>query len=114
MIRIFPDCWIRSWGLRVVKTTNLCCYLETFRPNHIEPFAEPVDFYKNIRAETAEEISNVESVLSTMNELMKTPTLVGGAVMPDACPTGDGQIPVGGVAVAKNAIHKELKHLNGV
>jgi hypothetical protein len=26
--------------------------------------------------------------------------------MPDACPTGpEGQIPVGGVVVAKNAIH---------
>ena len=33
---------------------------------------------------------------------MKTPTLVGGAVMPDACPTGrEGLIPVGGVVVAK-------------
>ena len=37
---------------------------------------------------------------------MKTPTLIDGAVMPDACPTGpEGTIPVGGVAVAKNAIH---------
>jgi hypothetical protein len=37
-----------------------------------------------------------------MNVLMKTPTLVGGAIMPDACPTGpEGQIPVGGVVVAK-------------
>lgn len=37
-----------------------------------------------------------------MDELMKTPTIVDGAVMPDACPTGGiGQIPVGGVAVTK-------------
>jgi len=37
---------------------------------------------------------------------MKTPTLVNGVVMPDACPTGGtGTIPVGGVVVAKNAIH---------
>jgi RNA-splicing ligase RtcB len=41
-----------------------------------------------------------------MNTLMKTPTLVDGAVMPDACPAGpEGTIPVGGVVVAKNAIH---------
>lgn len=50
----------------------------------------------------------MESVLSTMTELMKTPTLVSGAVMPDACPTGDGQIPVGGVVIAKNAIHPSM------
>ena len=82
--------------------------MELVRPRYIQPHAEPVDFYKNIRPETEEEISNVESVLSTMTELMKTPTLVGGAVMPDACPTGDGQIPVGGVVIAKNAIHPSM------
>ena len=43
-----------------------------------------------------------------MHDLMKTPTLVGGAIMPDACPTGAGQIPVGGIAVAKNAIHPSM------
>ena len=36
---------------------------------------------------------------------MKTPTLIAGAVMPDACPTGEASIPVGGVVVADNAIH---------
>ena len=45
-------------------------------------------------------------MVATMNELMKTPTIVDGAIMPDACPTGGkGTIPVGGVVVAKNAIH---------
>ena len=86
----------------------LFVYLETFRPKYIEPFSEPVSFYQNIKAETEEEILNVESVLSTMRELMITPTLVGGAVMPDACPTGPGQIPVGGVVIAKNAIHPSM------
>jgi RNA-splicing ligase RtcB len=28
--------------------------------------------------------------------------------MPDACPTGEGQIPVGGVVVARNAIHPSM------
>ena len=46
------------------------------------------------------------SVQETMDELLKTPTITQACVMPDACPTGEkGQIPVGGVAIAKNAIH---------
>lgn len=80
---------------------SLRSYAESIRPKLMEPHAEPVDFYKNIRAETEEEILNVENVLSTMKGLMKTPTLIGGAVMPDACPTGDRQIHVGGIVIAK-------------
>jgi len=84
-------------------------YLDSASPTIIEPHSKPVDFHKNIRAESAEELANLESVLSSMEELMKTPTLVGGAVMHDACPTGAiGQIPVGGIAVAKNAIHPAM------
>src|SRR5690606_2441328 len=46
------------------------------------------------------------SVVNSMYTLMKTPTIVNGAIMPDACPTGsNGTIPVGGVIAAKNAIH---------
>ena len=88
---------------------DLVAYLETVSPTIIEPRKKPIDFYKNIRAEDEEEITNVESVISTMNELMKTPTIEKGAVMPDACPTGEiGQIPVGGVVAAKNAIHPAM------
>lgn len=87
---------------------KLIDYLESARPKYIEPYSEPISFFQNIKAESEEEIENVENVLSTMNDLMKTPTLVGGAVMPDACPTGDGQIPVGGVVIAKNAIHPSM------
>jgi hypothetical protein len=38
---------------------------------------------------------------------MRVPTIVAGAVMPDACPAGaaPGTIPVGGVIAAKDAIH---------
>jgi RNA-splicing ligase RtcB len=75
----------------------------------IEPFENPINFIKNIVAETEDEISNIDSVFETMNVLMKTPTVVNGAVMPDACPTGEiGQIPVGGVVVTKNAIHPSM------
>jgi hypothetical protein len=49
-----------------------------------------------------------------MKELMKTPTSVGGALMPDACPTGVGQIPVGGVAIAikrNSSINAQCRYL---
>jgi tRNA-splicing ligase RtcB (3'-phosphate/5'-hydroxy nucleic acid ligase) len=87
---------------------SLKAYLETVAPKDIEPYAEPIDFYKNIRAETEEEKDNVERVFAAMEGLMRTPTLIGGAVMPDACPTGEGQIPVGGIVIAKNAIHPSM------
>lgn len=82
-------------------------YLERFRlPDPIPLKLVPTDFAINIKAESDLEIENVEKVIGSMNELMKTPTMVGGSIMPDACPTGPiGLIPVGGVAVAKNAIH---------
>lgn len=88
---------------------KLRTYLDDLQPQIIEPRKVPLDYFKNIRAETEEEQSNVDSVLATMHELMKTPTIVKGAVMPDACPTGAlGQIPVGGVVAAKNAIHPAM------
>jgi RNA-splicing ligase RtcB len=85
-------------------------YLHTFdEPEKIEPHAEPIAFHKNIKAESVNETANVESVFNTMKVLMKTPTVINGCIMPDACPTGeDGQIPVGGVVVAKNAIHPSM------
>lgn len=63
--------------------------------------------HMNIRAEEPEEADNVAAVERHMAELMRVPTIVAGAVMPDACPSGaaPGTIPVGGVVAAKNAIH---------
>jgi len=82
-------------------------YLVQFKQPELIPLhAEAKDFVINIRAEHESENDNVEKVIRTMNILMKTPTLIGGALMPDACPTGpDGHIPVGGVVIAQNAIH---------
>lgn len=82
-------------------------YLEQFKqPEPIPLKATSTPFSINIKAEDETEIENVAKVIESMNELMKTPTLVDGSIMPDACPTGPaGLIPVGGVAVAKNAIH---------
>ena len=61
----------------------------------------------NIRAEGPEEVENVAAVERQMAELMRVPTVVAGAVMPDACPAGSapGTIPVGGVIAARDAIH---------
>nr|WP_293300030.1 RtcB family protein [Allomuricauda sp.] len=82
-------------------------YLEQFKsPVPVGLHTEVVPFSVNIKAENKLEETNVNSVIETMDVLMRTPTLVDGALMPDACPTGPiGTIPVGGVAVAKNAIH---------
>lgn len=87
---------------------SLRAYLDSIQPVHIEPHKEPLKFHQNIRPENPEEQENVSSVLIDMNLLMVTPTIISGAVMPDACPTGEGQIPVGGVVVAKNAIHPSM------
>ncbi len=66
---------------------------------------EPLPYFANIEIEAPEEAVNVASVHATMAEVMKTPVVRSGAVMPDACPAGPlGTIPVGGV-VASEAIH---------
>lgn len=88
---------------------ELKSYLDATQPALIEPHTESKPYFKNIAAANELEESNVTSVLRTMDAVMKTPTLSVGAVMPDACPTGPpGHIPVGGVAVAKNAIHPAM------
>lgn len=65
--------------------------------------ADAVDVIYNIEADSEDELDNLEAVSRAMEALVLTPTVVGAAVMPDACPAGS--IPVGGVAGAKNAIH---------
>jgi len=53
------------------------------------------------------ELENYAAVVAHMDALMRVPTIVKGAIMPDACPSGSapGTIPVGGVVAAENAIH---------
>ncbi|CAH1673010.1 Protein RtcB [Hyphomicrobiales bacterium] len=64
-----------------------------------------VPFHINIDAENELEQANVAAVTRSMTELMRTPVVRAGAVMPDACPAGPmGTIPVGGIAVSE-AIH---------
>lgn len=65
-----------------------------------------VPLHVSLRAEDADEQDNLAKVLATMAEVLKTPTVEAGAVMPDACPAGPlGTIPVGGVVATRNAIH---------
>ncbi len=82
-------------------------YLAPFIPApEIELHAKSIDFSINIKAENELEEDNVGKVIESMKTLMKTPTVVDGAIMPDSCPAGpSGTIPVGGVVVTKNAIH---------
>lgn len=63
-------------------------------------------FAEAIAAETPEDEANIEAVRWHMEDLMRCPMLEHGAVMPDACPSGQapGTIPVGG-AVVSRAIH---------
>ena len=62
-------------------------------------------FHVNLDANTDAERANRDAVIETMTELMRTPPVRAGAVMPDACPAGPvGTIPVGGIA-ASEAIH---------
>lgn len=84
-------------------------YVRSQIPVEVMPYERALSYHKNIRASSPQETVNVAKVFATMDELMKTPTLVHGAVMPDACPTGPvGQIPVGGIVAAKNAIHPAM------
>lgn len=84
-------------------------FLDQSKPKIIPPHQESRPYHVNILAENELEQENVDKVKLCMDELMKTPTLNNGAIMPDACPTGPkGQIPVGGIAVAKNAIHPAM------
>ena len=85
----------------------LLAHLVVPATTHLPLSAEgTVPFHVNIEAMNDDEKDNVDKVVATMNAVMRTPTVIGGAVMPDACPAGPiGTIPVGGVVAAKNAIH---------
>ncbi|MDJ0366703.1 RtcB family protein [Hymenobacter sp. H14-R3] len=85
----------------------MLAYLDTVKPPATMPLLpEPLPFYENISAGSVVEQQNIDYVKASMQLLMRTPTVVTGAIMPDACPAGPpGTIPVGGVVVTRNAIH---------
>ncbi|WP_439130230.1 RtcB family protein [Polaribacter sp.] len=101
----FPEA-IAHINDNALSKDEMIVYLEQFKVETIGLLENPADFKINIKAENELEEINVNSVTKSMEVLMKTPTIVDGAIMPDACPTGaSGTIPVGGIVVAKNAIH---------
>lgn len=106
-----PGKWMKEAleeiNIKQLEGEELSAYLKAFKkPEPLGLLGNPAPFSINIKVESELEKENVQSVLSSMESLMRTPTLVNGAIMPDACPTGPiGTIPVGGVVVAKNAIH---------
>jgi len=98
---------------------DITAAIEAVRLAHEEQFAVKVNpnpmvphtvgaipYHFNLRVESPDELDNVNAVHAHMTELMKTPVITAGAIMPDACPAGSlpGTIPVGGV-VASKGIH---------
>jgi len=63
---------------------ELKSFLDSKQPNIIHPHEVGLAYFKNIKAESEIENENIASVFATMDELMKTPTIVSGAaVLPE-------------------------------
>ena len=57
--------------------------------------ARELAFFEALETSTPDEVEILRKVRETMEAIMRTPTVVAGAVMPDACPGGPvGTIPV--------------------
>lgn len=79
--------------------------LDQYLPPPVLPLCEPKGWYQNIETHNKDEEENLSKVNESMGELMRTPVVKHGAIMPDACPAGPvGTIPVGGV-VSSEHIH---------
>jgi tRNA-splicing ligase RtcB len=72
----------------------------------IQPRTDPAPFSEAIEATCREDALNVGNVRRFMRELLHSPVIERGAVMPDACPAGQARatIPVGGAIAVRNAI----------
>lgn len=66
----------------------------------------PAALAEAILPETKDERENVEAVRKQMLQLLKTPVIARGVILPDACPAGSAEavIPVGGAIAVENAI----------
>lgn len=93
--------------IREPSRSDIVATCERFKPAPVLPLKDfPAPIQKNLDiANNQEELDNINAVVETTREIMRVPTAVKGAIMPDACPTGGGQIPVGVVVAARNAIH---------
>ena len=68
-----------------------------------EMLSKPTPWREAMLVTSREDGENLGKVRVLMDELMCTPVIVRGAIMPDACPAGMGRatIPVGGAIVSK-------------
>lgn len=72
----------------------------------VVPRYEPPPLAEAVECESPEERKNVEAARAKMHELLVTPVIRRGSIMPDTCPSGGGRatIPVGGAIEVENAI----------
>jgi tRNA-splicing ligase RtcB len=72
----------------------------------VEMRDEPLEWNRFITPSSDDERANLVGVETQMNELMRTPVVVAGAIMPDSCPAGiqKAMIPVGGIIKTVDAI----------
>ncbi|MGC4081671.1 MAG: RtcB family protein [Vicinamibacterales bacterium] len=72
----------------------------------ILPRYEPAPLAEAIDVETDIEAENVAASRARMHELLHSPVIQRGVIMPDTCPSGGGRatIPVGGAIEVANAI----------
>ncbi len=75
-------------------------------PAKLRPRDLPLSIGEAIAATSEADEKNIAAVRRSMAELMRTPVIQGGAIMPDACPAGAGEavIPVGGAISVDRAI----------
>jgi tRNA-splicing ligase RtcB (3'-phosphate/5'-hydroxy nucleic acid ligase) len=102
-----PDAKIDRHGQRPMPTW--CTFRQAAQDEQfgqrVAARGEPGPFQMLIEADNDLEHANIAKVRETFTELMRTPVIRAGAVMPDACPAGPlGTIPVGGV-VSSSEIH---------
>lgn len=67
---------------------------------------EAAPFSEAIEATCELDERNIDAVRRYMEQLLRTPVIESGAIMPDACPAGSAEatIPVGGAIAVRNAI----------
>jgi len=107
-----PSKWFKNVidyaNVNQLDNNGIISYIESIVPKPLEPHKNPISFHQNILADNEHEQSNIDSVVSAMNSILTIPTAINAAIMPDACPTGPNDIPVGGIVVTKNAIHPSM------
>ncbi len=97
---------LRIVNARVHTPNEVMALIEQHKPAPVLAQREtPAPCQYNITTSNDIEANNVESVRASMDIVLRTPVVIEGAVMPDACPAGPvGTIPVGGVVATKDAI----------